>query len=50
MTYIFEWPQDDILGGDEKTQELAMEYRKVAKIAVESSIETLRKMAKEGSI
>ncbi|KAH6844589.1 hypothetical protein B0I37DRAFT_446606 [Chaetomium sp. MPI-CAGE-AT-0009] len=46
MTYVFEWRVEGVEEGGERARELEGEYVKMAKIAVEGSIDTIRKIVK----
>ena len=50
MTYIFEWLHDDIKAGSQQHEELMEEHRKGAKIAVDMSIQSMRRMAAAGEL
>ncbi|QIW95582.1 hypothetical protein AMS68_001100 [Peltaster fructicola] len=50
MTYTFEWRNQDVEEGSEKHKELVAKYRKMAQMAVHSSIEALHKMAAAGEL
>ncbi|KAK0610639.1 hypothetical protein B0T17DRAFT_500206 [Bombardia bombarda] len=50
MTYIFEWRHPGVEEGSDKARELLEGHRETAKMAVESSIETIRRLVKEGKI
>jgi hypothetical protein len=50
MAYIFEWLHDDIEAGSERYKELVEEHRKGAKLAVDKSIQAMRKMAIAGEL
>ncbi|KAK3314206.1 hypothetical protein B0H66DRAFT_373831 [Apodospora peruviana] len=47
MTYIFEWRKPDIVEGSEEARKQEDEHKRVA---VESSIETIRKLVSEGKL
>ncbi|KAK3290917.1 uncharacterized protein B0H64DRAFT_331599 [Chaetomium fimeti] len=49
MTYVFEWRVEGVEEGGEKARELEGGYVKMAKMAVEGSIDTIRKIV-EGEI
>ncbi|KAL2023291.1 hypothetical protein VTK56DRAFT_3029 [Thermocarpiscus australiensis] len=44
MTYVFRWPHPKVEEGSGEAERLRAEYKEVAKRAVESSIETIRRM------
>jgi hypothetical protein len=50
MAYIFEWLHDNIEAGSERHKELVEEHRKGAKLAVDKSIQAMRKMAIAGEL
>jgi hypothetical protein len=50
MTYVFEWLRPKVEAGSEKEKELRAEYEKMAKMAVESSIGSIRRMVVAGEI
>jgi hypothetical protein len=50
MTYVFEWLHDDLEVGSEKWKELVEEHREGGKLAVDKSIEAMRKMAIAGEL
>ncbi|RYP03814.1 hypothetical protein DL764_004864 [Monosporascus ibericus] len=50
MTYSFEWRHPDVEEGSAKAAELKEAHMKGAKIAVEGTIDTIRRLVKEGEI
>ena len=50
MTYIFEWMHDDVEAGSQTYKDLAEEHTKGAKVAVDKSIEAMRRMAAAGEL
>jgi hypothetical protein len=50
MTYIFEWLHDDVEAGSQKHKDLMEEHRKAGKMAVDKSIQAMRKMAAAGEL
>ncbi|KAF5670035.1 hypothetical protein FHETE_4718 [Fusarium heterosporum] len=50
MTYAFEWRHPDIAANSEQAKERRDKYLKMAKGAVESSINTIRKLAQDGEL
>jgi len=50
MTYTFEWRYEKVDEGSEEHKKLMDEHRKGAQMAVHSSIEALRRMAKAGEL
>ena len=50
MTYIFEFLHDDVEVGSEEYRNLVEEHRKGAKMAVDKSIEAMRRMAAAGEL
>ena len=50
MTYIFEWRHPEIKAGSAELEELHAKHKGVAKMAVDKSIESIRKFVKEGVI
>ncbi|AEO60397.1 hypothetical protein MYCTH_2309587 [Thermothelomyces thermophilus ATCC 42464] len=46
MTYVFEWRAHGERAGSARVRELEERYAKVAKMAIDGSIETIRKMVK----
>lgn len=50
MTYAFEWRHPDITAGSEEETQLREKYEKLSKVAVEGSIDTIRRLVKEGEI
>ncbi|KAH7308963.1 hypothetical protein B0I35DRAFT_441096 [Stachybotrys elegans] len=50
MTYVFEVRRPDLGEGSEEATDFKREFSKMAKVAVEGSIETIRRLVKEGEI
>ncbi|KAI0023730.1 hypothetical protein F4780DRAFT_20342 [Xylariomycetidae sp. FL0641] len=50
MSYVFEWRHPQVVEGSEEAGELEQQHWKTAKMAVESSIDTIRRMVQEGTI
>ncbi|KAH7251193.1 hypothetical protein BKA59DRAFT_393595 [Fusarium tricinctum] len=50
MTFAFEWRHPEIAADSEQVKELREKYSKMAKGAVEGSIDTIRRLAKEGEL
>jgi Domain of unknown function (DUF1857) len=50
MTYVFEWLHDDVEEGSQKHKDLVEEHRKGGKMAVDKSIEAMRRMAMAGEL
>ncbi len=50
MTYVFEWRHDDVKAGTEEEKKLVDEHRHGAKMAVDKSIEAMRRMANAGEL
>ncbi|KAK5651850.1 hypothetical protein OQA88_11619 [Cercophora sp. LCS_1] len=50
MTYVFEWRVPGVEAGSEEATKLEEKFKGTAKIAVESSIETIRRLVGEGKI
>jgi len=50
MTYSFEWKHPNVEEGSAEVEELLEKHKKTAKMAVDMTIETVRRMAKEGSL
>ena len=50
LNYIFEWLHDDVEAGSEQHKELVEEHRRGAKLAVDKSIQAMRKMAIAGEL
>ncbi|KAK4150459.1 hypothetical protein C8A00DRAFT_18026 [Chaetomidium leptoderma] len=45
MTYVFQWKVPQVEAGSEQAKEIEAKFQKMAKLAVESSIETIRGIA-----
>jgi len=50
MTYIFEWKHPDIEAGSSEAAELQTKHKAMAKMAVDNSIESIRRFVKDGVI
>ncbi|SPJ74187.1 uncharacterized protein FTOL_03917 [Fusarium torulosum] len=50
MTFAFEWRHSEIAVDSEQVKELREKYFKMAKGAVEGSIDTIRRLVKEGEL
>lgn len=50
MTYTFEWRFPDVQEGSEEHKKLMKQHVEMAKGAVHSSIESMRKMAQSGEL
>ncbi|KAI1496806.1 hypothetical protein F5X99DRAFT_50547 [Biscogniauxia marginata] len=50
MTYVFEWRHPDVAEGSAEARELEEGHWKVGKMAVESSIDSIRRFVNEGKI
>jgi len=50
MTYVFEWRHAEVQEGSAEAKELEEKHWKTAKIAVEGSIDTIRRLVKEGEL
>jgi hypothetical protein len=50
LSYIFEWLHDDVEAGSEQHKKLVEEHRRGAKLAVDKSIQAMRKMAIAGEL
>ena len=50
MTYIFEWKHPEIDAESAEVKDLLAKHRAMAKMAVDKSIESIRKFVKEGVI
>ncbi|KAI0474067.1 hypothetical protein GGR56DRAFT_563381 [Xylariaceae sp. FL0804] len=50
MSYVFEWRHPGVKAGSAEAEGLEREHWQTAKMAVESSIKTIRRMVQEGSI
>jgi len=50
MTYVFEWRHPGVEAGSEQAGEMEAKHKATAKMAVESSIETIRRLVSEGKI
>ncbi|KAI0184053.1 hypothetical protein EV127DRAFT_486492 [Xylaria flabelliformis] len=50
MSYVFEWRHPDVPEGSDRAAQLEEAHWKMAKMAVESSIDTIRRLVTEGKI
>lgn len=50
MTYTFSWLHPELKDGDPKIQEVTQRSKAMAKMAVEGSIDTVRRLVKEGRL
>ncbi|KAH7184886.1 uncharacterized protein B0J16DRAFT_414318 [Fusarium flagelliforme] len=50
MTYAFEWRHPELDQGSEKVKQLREKYSKMAKGAVDGSINTIRQLVKDGEL
>ncbi|KAI1490716.1 hypothetical protein F5X96DRAFT_669411 [Biscogniauxia mediterranea] len=50
LSYVFEWRHPDVEEGSARARELEEGHWKVAKMAVESSIDSIRRFVQEGKI
>ncbi|KAI1279378.1 hypothetical protein F5Y07DRAFT_41505 [Xylaria sp. FL0933] len=50
LSYVFEWRHPDVPAGSEKASQLEAAHWEMAKVAVESSIDTIRRFVAEGKI
>ncbi|KAI0433811.1 hypothetical protein F5Y09DRAFT_30139 [Xylaria sp. FL1042] len=50
LSYVFEWRHPDVSAGSEKASQLEAAHWEMAKVAVESSIDTIRRLVAEGKI
>jgi hypothetical protein len=50
MTYVFEWRHPEAEKGSDKEKELLELHRKGAKMAVDKSLESIRRMVEDGSL
>lgn len=50
MTYIFEWKHPDLEAGSAEARDLQAKHKLMAKMAVDKSVESIRKFVKEGVI
>ncbi|CAJ2500317.1 Uu.00g031700.m01.CDS01 [Anthostomella pinea] len=50
MTYVFEWRYPVVEAGSVEAKELGEKHLKMAKMAVEGSIDTIRRFVKDGKI
>jgi hypothetical protein len=50
LTYIFEWLLDEVEEGSKEHQDLIEGHRKGGKVAVDKSIDAMRRMAVAGEL
>ncbi|KAJ3580200.1 hypothetical protein NPX13_g361 [Xylaria arbuscula] len=50
LSYVFEWRHPNVEAGSEKASQLEAAHWEMAKVAVESSLNTIRSMVAEGKI
>lgn len=50
LTYFFEWLHPDVEAGSEKEKELTEEHSRLGKLAVDKSIESIRRMVVAGEL
>lgn len=50
MTYAFQWLHPDVEAGGAKAEELMKGHKATAKMAVDKSIEAIRRLVNEGKI
>jgi hypothetical protein len=50
MTYIFEWMHPEMEAESPEANELRVKYQAMAKMGVDKSIESIRRMVKDGTI
>jgi len=50
MTYVFEWLHPEIEEDSTEVKELRAKHKGIAKMAVDKSIESIRRMVNEGII
>jgi Domain of unknown function (DUF1857) len=50
LSYSFEWKHPNVEAGSAQAEELQAKHKKTAKMAVDKTIETVRRMAQEGSL
>jgi hypothetical protein len=50
MTYVFEWQHPEVEKGGDKEKELLEQYRNAAKMGVDKSLESIRRMVEDGSL
>lgn len=50
MTYVFEWRHPEVEAGGAEEEELTVKHRGMAKMAVDGTIQTLRKLAAAGEL
>jgi len=50
MTYCFEWRRPDVEEGSADMEKVMEQYKKTAKMAVQGSIDTIRKFVENGEI
>jgi hypothetical protein len=50
LSYSFEWKHPNVEAGSAQAEELQAKHKKTAKMAVDKTIETVRRMVQEGSL
>jgi hypothetical protein len=50
LSYSFEWKHPDVEAGSAQATELQAKHKKTAQMAVDKTIETVRKMVQQGSL
>jgi hypothetical protein len=50
MTYVFEWRHPEITAGSDEAKKVEEVHKQTARTAVESTIETIRKLVSEGKL
>ncbi|KAH7234872.1 uncharacterized protein BKA55DRAFT_679617 [Fusarium redolens] len=50
LTYAFKWRHPEVEAGSERAKELREKYSKMARMAVEGSINTIRELVKKGEL
>lgn len=50
LTYVFEWRHEEVKEGSEEEKKLIEEHRKGGKLAVDKTLEAMRRMAAAGEL
>lgn len=50
MTYAFQWLRPEVSEGSDKADELRKHYQAMAKMAVDKSIEAIRRLVDQGEL
>lgn len=50
LSYSFEWKHPNVEAGSAEAEQFQAKHKKTAKMAVDSTIATVRRMAKEGTL